>query len=113
MSKYIPKRGDIIWMSFDPTLGHEQRGQRPAVVLSNTKYNKVTGLAIVCPITNKTKGFVGEIPLPVGMNTKGVILSNHVRGVDWTRRNVRFSSECVSGELIGLVLERIGLICSV
>lgn len=112
MSKYTPKRGDIIWMSFDPTLGHEQRGQRPAVVLSNSKYNRVTGLALVCPITNKAKGFVGEIPLPVGMNVQGVILSNHIRGVDWAKRNIRFSSESISSDIIRSILERIELICS-
>jgi len=112
MKKYVPQRGDLVWLSFDPTKGHEQGGQRPALILSNTKYNDVTGMAIVCPITNKAKGYVGEIPLPNTLKVKGVILSNHIRGVDFTQRRIRFAGECVEEEIIEVVLKRLQLICS-
>ena len=112
MGNYIPKRGDIIWMSFNPVLGHEQAGQRPAIILSNDKYNNVTGMAIVCPITNQVKGYVGEISLPLGTNIKGVVLCNHIRNIDWAERKVRFSGETLNGDFIDAILERINLICS-
>ncbi len=112
MRQYVRQRGDLVWLSFDPTKGHEQGGQRPAIILSNTKYNTVTGMAIVCPITNKAKGYVGEIPLPSDLTLKGVILSNHIRGIDYTKRRIRFSGEHVEEEVIEAVLKRLQLICS-
>lgn len=112
MKKYVPQRGDLVWLSFDPTKGHEQGGQRPAIILSNTKYNDVTGMTVVCPITNKAKGYVGEITLPDGLKIKGVILSNHIRGIDYMKRYMRFSGECVGEEVIEAVMKRLQLICS-
>ena len=56
-TKYIPERGDIVWLDFNPQLGHEQRGRRPALVMSYKAYNEKIGLAIFCPITSKDKGY--------------------------------------------------------
>jgi len=55
MSAYIPEKGDFITLSFDPQSGHEQKGRRPALVISNFIFNKATGLAILCPITNTNR----------------------------------------------------------
>ena len=83
---YVPDCGDAIWLSFDPQAGREQAGRRPAVVLSPASYNARAGLALVCPITNKVKGYPFESPLPSGLPIQGVILSDHVRSLDWQSR---------------------------
>ncbi len=87
--KAIPDRGDIILLSFDPTLGHEQSGFRPAVVLSPEVYNKASGLCLVCPITTSIKGYPFEVNLDGAKKTAGVALSDQVRSVDWQARKIR------------------------
>ena len=62
-SAYVPQRGDLIWLNFDPQTGHEQSGKRPAIVLSPGKYNSKTGLLLACPITSKVKGYPFEVAL--------------------------------------------------
>src|SRR5260370_9886491 len=79
---YVPDKGHIIKVNFDPQAGHEQAGWRPALVLSPAAYNKI-GLAIVVPITNQVKGYPFEVPVPAGLATTGVILSDAVKTVDW------------------------------
>lgn len=88
MGKLIPDRGDIVWLDFDPTLGHEQSGRRPGIVLSSYKYNHKVGLAIVCPITSQAKGYPFEVPIPPGFKIKGVILADQLRCIDLQERNI-------------------------
>jgi mRNA interferase MazF len=86
---YIPDKGDIIWINFNPQAGKEQSGHRPALVLSHKLYNQKVGLAILCPITSKEKGY----PFEVKIHTKdinGVVLSDHVKSLDWKERNAIF-----------------------
>ena len=83
---YIPERGDIVWLNFNPVRGHEQNGRRPALIVSPKKYNEKSGLALVCPTTSKVKGY----PFEVEFKTKavqGVILVDQIRSVDWAERN--------------------------
>ncbi len=87
--KYIPRRGDIVWINFDPTLGHEQKGRRPALVISSEKYNKLRGCAILCPITSKIKGYIFEVVLD-GKGIKGSVLTDQLRTMDFNERNVQF-----------------------
>jgi mRNA interferase MazF len=87
--KTIPDRRDVILLSFDPTLGHEQAGFRPAVVLSPEYYNKASGLCLVCPITTNIKGYPFEVILDGTKKTTGVALSDQVRSVDWKARNIK------------------------
>jgi mRNA interferase MazF len=87
---YIPQRGDIIWISLDPQAGHEQAGRRPAVVLSPASYNGKVGLAILCPITNRAKGYPFETTIPPGHEVTGVILSDQVKSLDWRVRNAEY-----------------------
>ena len=87
--KTIPDRGDVILLSFDPTLGHEQAGFRPAVVLTPEYYNKASGLCLVCPITTNIKGYPFEVILDGAKKTTGVALSDQVRYVDWKARNIK------------------------
>lgn len=86
MVSYVPERGDLVWLSFSPQVGHEQAGRRPAAILSPASYNGRVGLAIVCPITNQSKGYPFEVRLPAGVGITGVILADQVRSVDWRGR---------------------------
>lgn len=88
-TKYIPMRGDVVWIDFDPTKGHEQSGRRPAIVVSPEKYNSVTKRALFCPITSKVKGYIFEVLVFVG-DTTGAILVDQVRTLDWSKRNLAF-----------------------
>lgn len=81
-----PGRGDLVWLDFDPQLGHEQAGRRPALVLSGHRYNAATGLLIACPVTSQVKGYPFEVPLPVGLGVVGVVLADQVRVLDWRAR---------------------------
>lgn len=87
---FIPNRGDAIWIDFDPQAGHEQAGRRPALVLSPESYNGLVGLALVCPITNKRKGYPFEVVIPDGVNVTGTILADQVRSLDWKIRRAEF-----------------------
>jgi mRNA interferase MazF len=95
---YVPDRAHIIKVNFDPQAGHEQAGWRPALVLSPATYNRI-GLAIVVPITNQVKGYPFEVPLPAGLTTTGVILSDAVKSVDWRARKCRFIEVVPPGPL--------------
>lgn len=86
---YIPERGDIIWLDFDPQAGHEQKGRRPAIVLSPHLYNEKTNLAILCPITSKEKGYPFEVQIN-GKKIQGVALSDQIKNLDWKIRNTEF-----------------------
>lgn len=88
--RYVPKRGDIIWISFTPQAGHEQRGRRPAIVVSPAAYNGKVGLALLCPITSQVKGYPFEAPLPSGFPVSGVVLADQVKSLDWRARRAAF-----------------------
>jgi mRNA interferase MazF len=87
---YIPDRGDIVFLNFDPTRGHEQRGHRPALVLSPISYNRKTSLALFMPITNKQKGYPFEVVLPAELKTQGVVLADQLKCLDWKDRGIEF-----------------------
>lgn len=84
---YVPERGDAVWIDFNPQAGHEQAGRRPAIVLSPAAYNRRLGLAVLCPITSQKKGFPFEVNIPTGLKVTGVVLSDHVKNLDWRARN--------------------------
>jgi mRNA interferase MazF len=101
-SKYIPDRGDMVWLDFNPQLGHEQRGRRPALVLSHKVYNEKIGLAVFCPITSKEKGYPFEVKV-VGEKINGSVLSDQIKSLDWKVRNIEFI-EIIEDDLIEEVL---------
>ena len=103
---YIPERGDIVWLNFNPQAGHEQAGRRPALVISPFSYNQKVGLAIFCPVTNQEKGYPFEVKLPKNLKAKGVILADQVKNLDWQKRNVEFICK-VSKDVIEEVTEKI------
>ncbi len=90
---YIPDAGDLVWLTFDPQAGHEQRGRRPALILSPRIYNQKARLAIACPITSRAKGYPFEVPLPAGGKISGVVLADHVKNLDWQARRVVFEAK--------------------
>jgi mRNA interferase MazF len=96
---YVPDRGDIVWLQFNPQSGHEQAGKRPALTLSPKSYNQKVGLAIFCPITSHQKGYPFEVKVD-SHKISGVILADQVKSLDWRKREaefiVRASSEVVN-----------------
>lgn len=86
---YVPDRGDIVWLRFDPRASHEQAGRRPALVISPRIYNRKVGLALFCPITSAVKGYPFEVGLPAGSKITGVILCDQIKSLDWRARSAR------------------------
>ena len=105
---YIPKKGDIIEMDFNPTKGHEQSGKRPALVVSNEKYYRRTKLIVVCPISNTVKDFPLHIKLDDRTKTTGSILTQHIRTIDPEARKIIFI-ETMPFELTEQAIKNIGL----
>ena len=87
-------QGDIITMDFNPQSGHEQKGKRPAIVLSNNVLNSHSSLALVCPITNTNKKHPFHIELDKRTQTTGVILCDQAKMLDVAARNARFREKC-------------------
>ena len=90
MKKYIPHKGDFIALTFDPQSGHEQKGRRPALVISNTLFNQKIGLAIVCPVTNKDRNYPFHIKISGCMALTGFVMIDQVKSVDFFSRKVKF-----------------------
>jgi mRNA interferase MazF len=88
---WIPERGDVVWITMNPSVGHEQSGRRPALVLSPAAYNGKVGLAILCPITSQVKGYPFEVALPDGLAVEGVVLSDQAKSLDWSVRGAEFA----------------------
>jgi mRNA interferase MazF len=90
MSRYVPKKGDFVILTFDPQSGHEQKGRRPALVISNTLFNKHAGLAMVCPITNTFRNYPFHVPMPDGSSLSGYIMVEQIKSVDYASRKAKF-----------------------
>ena len=91
VTQYVPRAGDIVWINFDPQVGREQAKRRPALVLTEERYNRASGLAIVCAITSRRKSYPFELPVVVE-KIEGAVLVDHIKSFDWTARNVSFHS---------------------
>jgi mRNA interferase MazF len=109
---YVPDAGDLVWLTFDPQAGHEQRGRRPALILSPRLYNAKTRLAIACPVTNHVKGYPFEVPLPRNGTIGGVVLADHVKNLDWQARRVQFAERAPS-EIVTDVRERLRVLLGI
>lgn len=84
--RYVPDRGDVVWLQFNPQAGHEQAGRRPALVISPRAYNGQVGLALLCPITSRIKGYPFEVVFPPGSKVDGAVLADQVKSLDWRAR---------------------------
>ncbi len=92
-SRFIPDRGDVVWISLSPQAGHEQAVRRPALILSPSSYNDRVSLAILCPITSRVKGYPFEVDVPGGYEVEGVVLADQVKNLDWRQRDAEFICE--------------------
>ncbi|MBI2832119.1 MAG: endoribonuclease MazF [Chloroflexi bacterium] len=108
---YVPRCGDVVWITLNPQAGHEQTGRRPAVVLSPESYNGKTGLAIFCPVTSQIKGYPFEVLIPEGLPVAGAILSDQVKSLDWRIRKAELICT-LSEETISEVLQKLGTLFS-
>lgn len=104
-ARYVPERGDIVWLQFDPQAGHEQAGRRPALVISPRSYNRKVGLALFCPITSQVKGYPFEVLLAEGGHARGAVLCDQVKSLDWRARNAK-RFDHVPDEVVGEVAAR-------
>ena len=102
----VPERGDAVWIDFDPQTGREQAGRRPAVVLSPAAYNGKVGLALLCPVTSRVKGYPFEVAVPDGTGVAGVILADRVKSLDWRKRNASVIG-VLPTETVAAVLRRV------
>jgi mRNA interferase MazF len=103
---YIPRKGDFVTLSFDPQAGHEQKGRRPALVVSNDLFNEHTGLVIVCPITNTDRGFPFHLAVPRDASVTGFVMVEQVKSVDHAMRRAKFV-ERASEDFVADVLDLI------
>ena len=103
---YVPDAGDLVWLTFDPQAGHEQRGRRPALILSPRLYNEKARLALACPITSQVKGYPFEVLLPSGGAITGAVLADHVRNLDWQARRIAFEAKAPA-DILPEVRERL------
>src|SRR6185295_464923 len=90
--RFIPGRGDAVWISLNPQAGHEQAGRRPALVVSPASYNGKVGLALLCPITSQVKGYPFEVLVPDGLPVRGAILADQIKSLDWRARKAELLS---------------------
>ncbi len=110
--RYVPERGDLVWLDFEPRAGHEQDGRRPALALSPRYYNQKTGLGIFCPITSQAKGFPFEVALPGGFKIIGAVLADHLKSMDWRMRKAKHIDRAPP-EVIAEVLQKIAVLFGV
>ncbi len=110
---YVPERGHIIWLDFNPQAGHEQAGHRPALVISPKIYNDKAGLALACPITSKIKNYPFAVNLPAKEGS-GCVLVDQIKSVDWRARQAKYKSKApkkvmeeVRGKLAVLIFDEV------
>lgn len=96
---YIPKQGDICYMDFAPTKGHEQTGLRPAIVISKDIFNKYTKMVVICPISTNIKKFPTHYELINTKKVKGSVLCEHVRSIDFNARKLSLVEKVKKEEL--------------
>ena len=103
MKPYIPKKGDFIAVTFDPQSGHEQKGRRPALVVSNTLFNEQTGLTIVCPVTTTDRSYPFHVAVTDNSRVKGFVMVEQVKSIDYRARQAKAIGKA-SNDLLDEVL---------
>ena len=105
-ASYVPDRGDLVWLEFTLQTGSEQAGRRPALVISPKAYNAKVGLALLCPVTSRVKGYPFEVALPEGIGVVGVVLADQLKSLDWRARKAKLI-ERASSDVLAMVTGRI------
>ena len=106
MARYIPEKGDMVIVTFDPQSGHEQKGRRPAIIVSNYLFNKSTGLAIVCPITNTDRNIPFHVKIPKNSSLTGFIMVEQVKSIDYKSRQIQLvekASSYIMSEVLNIL----------
>ena len=103
VKKYIPKQGDVVFLDFNPTIGHEQKGFRLAVVISTNIFNINTKMVMVCPITSNEKEFPTHYKLEDTKNIHGSVLCEHIRSIDYEIRNLKFIEKLSNNDFISII----------
>lgn len=103
VKKYIPNKGDIVFLNLNPTKGHEQAGFRPAVVVSSNVFNQYTKMVIVCPITSNEKEFPTHYKLEDTNIVYGSVLCEHIRSIDYEKRDLKFVEKLSDNDFISIV----------
>ena len=106
MPQYIPEKGDFVVVTFNPQSGHEQKGRRPALVISNKLFNKVTGLTIVCPITNTNRNIPFHVAIPKESSLTGYVMVEQVKSVDFKSRQLKLIEKATGNimvEVLGIL----------
>ena len=106
--RYVPEAGDIVWLTFDPHVGHEQAGHRPALVLSPSIYNGKTGLMLCCPLTTQVKGYPFEVL--IAGERPSAALSDQVKSLDWVARKAKHKGKASTGEVAEVRAKIIALV---
>ena len=104
VNEYIPHQGDIVFLDFNPTKGHEQKGYRPALVISNYTFNKHTKMSILLPITSNNKEFPTHYLLKNTNIVKGSVLCEHIRSIDYEIRNIKFVEKASNNDLLSVII---------
>jgi mRNA interferase MazF len=105
---YIPEAGDIAMMDFDPQVGREQAKRRPALVLTDRRYNRASGLAVICPLTSKRKPYPFALPVTID-EVEGAVLVDQLKSMDWAGREAKFHSKAEPA-LVGKVRQYVAVL---
>ena len=110
---YLPDAGHLIWTDLDPSLGREQAGRRPALVISPAVFSLNTGFVIVCPITSRVRPFPTSVVLPTGLPIAGEILLSNLRSLDMRVRPIRHAGAAIPAETARLVRAKLAAILTI
>jgi mRNA interferase MazF len=110
---YVPEAGDLIWTDFDPRVGREQSGRRPALVLSPSDFYRASEFAIVCPITSRVRPFGTSVVLPPGLPIAGEILTSHIRSIDTLARPISSAGTPVSEAILDDVRSKLAALLGI
>ena len=108
VTSYVPDAGDIVMMDFDPQVGREPAKRRPALVLTDQRYNRASGLAVVCPLTSRRKPYPFALPLTLDQ-VEGAVLVDQLKSLDWSGRSAKFHSKAETA-LLGKVRQYVAVL---
>jgi mRNA interferase MazF len=111
VTPYVPEAGDIAFLNFDPQIGREQAKRRPALVLTDQRSNRASGLAIVCPLTSKRKPYPFALPIVVDQ-VEGAVLVDQLKSMDWAGRKAAFHSKAEPA-LVNKVRQYVGVLLAI